>query len=109
MDGSIVFEGEANIHPTEHMLPWTHAPKSILQTASQSVQPILPSSRQKVPILYNGPPFCPPNCYFVLGSRHPSNTWFIWPTRVDTLNDMSIGSAALQAHDRERQTTILHL
>jgi len=34
-------------------------PKSKSQTASQSVQPSLHSSRQKVAILYNGPPFSP--------------------------------------------------
>ena len=52
--------GGANVHPRLMYRSWTHPfqhPK--VQTASRSVQPILDSSRQGVPIhvLYNGPPF----------------------------------------------------
>jgi len=48
-----------------------HGPsESITQMASRSVQPFFHSSRQKVLILYNGPPF-PQNCPF---------PWGIWTT-----------------------------
>jgi len=47
--------GCASVHPApNYMVPWAHS-----QTASRSVQPFLHSSRQSVPILYNGPPFLP--------------------------------------------------
>jgi len=39
-------------------------PEFMAQTASQSVHQFLHSSRQSVPILYNGPPFPPQNCPF---------------------------------------------
>jgi len=43
------------------------------------------------PILYNGPGDTPQNCP---GIRvPPSETWFLGPTRVDTSDGTSIGSA----------------
>jgi len=43
----------ANVHLNTCFL---RPPESILETASRSVRPFLHSSRQNVPILYNGPP-----------------------------------------------------
>ena len=52
-------------------------PESITQMASQTVQPFLHSSYQKVPILYNGRPF-PPKLPLPIGGSGPqSNTWFL--------------------------------
>jgi len=70
-------------------------PESTYQTASRSVQPFLHSSRQKVPILYNGSPIlaAPRNCPFAWAIWTPSNTWFRGPTRVHNPNGISIGSA----------------
>jgi len=78
MDGSMVFASLRQCAP--HL---THAslgpPKSIPQSASRSVQPFLHSSRQKIPILYNGPPFplmplrmgkCSRVIYASLGQTH---------------------------------------
>jgi len=50
------------------------------------------------------------------GSEPPSNTWFLWPTRVDTPNDISIGSAVFvgfmivtdRPTDRQTTETRLH-
>jgi len=68
-------QGCANVH---HHL--THASlnpsESTSQTASRSVQPFL-QLRQRVPILYNGPPLSPQNCPFASGSGPPSSTWFL--------------------------------
>ena len=62
-------------------------PESTTQTASRSVRPLLHSSRQRV--LGNARA-----CYFPVkiapshrGSRHISNTRFLWPTRVHNPND----------------------
>jgi len=49
--------------PIEYIVPYPYT-DSASQTASRSVQPFLHSSRQRVPILYNEPPFCPKNCPF---------------------------------------------
>jgi len=65
----------------------------VFQTASRSVQPFLHSSRQRVPILYNGPPFLPQHCLFTPGIWTRSNTWYSGPTRVHTPNGISIASA----------------
>ena len=55
--------------------PDSHAflgpPHSAPQTASRSVQPFLYSSRQSVPIFYNGPPLPPQNCLFPFGDLNP--------------------------------------
>ena len=81
----------ANVHLNTCFLG---PPESILQTASRSVRPFLHSSRQNVPILYNGPP-PPENCPFAwwIWTGDPSNTSFLGPTRVYNPNGMSIGSA----------------
>jgi len=65
------------------------------QTASRLVQPFLHSLQQSVPILYRGPsPLfrfnIAPTCG---GSGPPSNTWFLRPTWVHTVNGISIGLA----------------
>ena len=99
---------------------WTCAsfstPESRAQMANRSVHPFLLSSRQKVPVLYNGGPFprklpllvgVVTPIYFMIpwgrlspqcpmgGSGPPSNTWFPGPTRVLNPNGISIGSAVL--------------
>ena len=51
-------------------------------------------------------PFPPQNCPFPWGSRPPSNTWFLGPTRVQNPNGISIGSAVFAGLTsvRDRQT-----
>jgi len=92
IDGSVVFVGLRQCAP--HL---THAslvqPKSKTQMASRSVQPFLHISRQKVPILYNGPTPSP-HCPFASGIWTQCNTWFPGPTRFLNPNGISIGSAA---------------
>jgi len=65
MDGSIVFARWRQCAPYV-----THAylgpPESKSQTAPRSVQPLLHSSQQTVPILHNGP-LPPKNCLFPWG------------------------------------------
>ena len=69
-------------------------PISASQTISRSVQPILHTSRQRVPILYNGPPSLPLKLLYSHGGSGPrSYTCFLWPIPVHISNDMSIGSA----------------
>jgi len=64
---------------------WTYAsfglPESTTQTANRSVQPLLHSSQQKVPILYNGRPF-PKIAPFHEGISTSSNLWFLGPVRA---------------------------
>jgi len=62
--------------------------------ANRSVQPFLHSSRQEVPILYNGPPL--PHLKLPLpmwGSGPQSNTWFPGPTGVLNPNGIWTGTA----------------
>jgi len=52
------------------------------------------SSRQKVPIRYNGLLLPHQNCPLrKRGCRIPSNVWFLRPTRMHSANDISIDSA----------------
>ena len=69
-------------------------PKSKSQKASGSFQLFLHSSRQTVPILYNGRSF-PKNCPFPRGSESPSNINIIrWAhLSPQTKHGTSIGSA----------------
>ena len=89
-----------------------HPPDSASRTASRSVEPFWRSSRQRVSILYNGPPL--PRLKIAPlreGSGPPSNTWFLGPTRVHLPNGISIGSAVLQGSpslQTERQTDRPH-
>jgi len=47
----------------------------------------LHSSRQRVPIFHNGPPLFPLKIAPSHGGSGPaSNTWFLWPTRVNIAN-----------------------
>jgi len=71
-------------------------PESISQTVSWSVQPFLYSSRQTVTILYNGWPFSTSKLPLRKRIWTPIKTQFLWPTRVHTLNGISIGSAVLR-------------
>jgi len=50
--------------------------ESTTQTANRSLQPFLPSSRQKVPIPYNGHTF-PQKLPLPMGIWIPCNTWFL--------------------------------
>ena len=72
------------------MVPWTH-PTQHLETSSRSVQPFLHSSRQSVSMLI--PTIFPSILLFVMGILAPSNRSFLGPTRVHSLNGISIGSA----------------
>jgi len=66
--------------------------ESTFQMASGSVQSILHSSQQRVPILYTGPPFPHSKLPLSMGIWTPSNTCFLGPTRAHSLNGMSICS-----------------
>jgi len=83
MDGSVVFT-----RWRQCALPWEHigaawrirlnlyflgAPEATTQTANRSFQAFLHSSRQKVPILYNGRPF-PPKLPLPMGDLDPHLT-----------------------------------
>jgi len=48
--------------------------------------------------------FPPQNCPFARGIQITINTWFLGPTQVHIPNSISIGSAVLQAYNRNRQT-----
>jgi len=81
---------------------WRHLANTIefvLPSAQSSPQPkrqfdrfsrFLHSSRQKVPILYNGTPLSPQNCPFQWLNLD-SNTWFPRPSCVVIPNGISIG------------------
>jgi len=70
VDGSIAFARCRQCAP--HLM---HAslgpPKSIYQTAPRLVQPFLHSSRQTIPILYNGLPLAPPSKLTMHGVSGP--------------------------------------
>jgi len=65
-------------------------PESTIQTTNRSVQPILHSSRQKVPIPTISSSF--PQIAFDGVIWTPSNIWFPAPTQVINPNGISIGS-----------------
>ena len=92
MDGSAVFARWRQCAP--HI---THgssgSPKSSTETAPQSVQPFLHSSRQSVPIVYNGPLLSCSTLPLTMGSAPTSNTCFLESTRVHNPNGISVGSA----------------
>jgi len=74
----------------ELVLPSAHPSP---QSKRQSVQSFLHSSRQKVPILYNGRPF-PQNCPFSWGGLGPlSISWFLEPDPAHNPNCIMIASA----------------
>jgi len=79
--------------------------KSSTQTRSRLVQPFLHSSRQSVPILYNGPPF--PLSKLPLPLRGSGRHLIIipWANRAHYPNGIWIGSAVLLSSP---QFTILH-
>ena len=68
------------------------APEFKSQTAVGSVV-FLHSSRQTVTVLCNGRPFPHKIALSHRGSKLPSSTWFLGPTRVLNPNGISIGSA----------------
>jgi len=63
----------------------------ILYMASRSVQPFLHSLRQRIAILYNGPPLQPIKIFPSHGDLDA--TWFLWPIRAHNANGISLGSA----------------
>jgi len=69
------------------------SPESTTQTANPSVQPLLCSWQQKVPILNNGIPFPPKLPILMGGSGPPSNSWFLGPVQAHNPNGITIGSA----------------
>ena len=82
--------GGANVHPPSNIC-FLGPPESIPHTASWSVQPFLHSSRQKVPIAYNGRRLKRALAHGRIWTM--SNTCFLGPTRVHNPNCVSIGSA----------------
>jgi len=88
---------------------WTCAslgpPASTTEMANRSVQPFLHSSRQKIPMLYNGRPFPPKLHHFppskipvYMGSESPFNTWFLGTSRVHNTNGISISAQLTAQH-----------
>jgi len=94
MDGSVVFARFRYASPPNTCFPMKHvgcilAPLSSTQMASRSIQPFLHSSRQSVPILYNGPPFS----LKMAPSHGRISTRFLGTTEIFNANDISMGSA----------------
>jgi len=94
-DGNVSFHKGTLAPPGEY--DWTCASfdplESTTDTANGSVQSFLHSSRQKVPILYNGRPY-PPELPLPVGDLDlRCNTWCFRPIRVHNPNGTSIGSA----------------
>ena len=68
---------------------------SASQTCISIGAAVFASSRQRVPIFYNGPRLSPSNRPFAWGIRTPSNARFLWPNRVYVIpNCTSNGPAA---------------
>jgi len=96
--------GGANVHL--HLIHASlYSLESSTQTASRLVQPFLHSSRQRVIVLYSGPPLPPPLKIATShgGSGPPSNTCFLGSTRVHVPNAISTGSAVFAG-----LTTVTH-
>jgi len=91
MDGSIKFARLHQCAPQSHTCS-LDPPDSTSKITSPSVQPLLHSSRQSVPILYNGPSLPPQKLPLCRGIWIPSNTCFIRPTQVHNPNCISIDS-----------------
>jgi len=79
--------------------------ESIIQTANQSVKPFWHSSRQKVPIIYNGRPY-PPELPLKWRIWTPCNTWCLGPMRAHNPNGTSIGSAVFSQMTAECPYTL---
>jgi len=108
MDDSVVFAKLRQVQPhLKHASLGLHEFTSL--TASRSVQPFLYSSRRRVPILHNGPPFPPQNCPFTWGIWTPSNTWFLGPNAVHNTASRSVQpflQGSLLWPMTDRQTTV---
>ena len=72
------------------MAPWTHHPKLHFDSYSHFC-----IARQRIPILYNDPPFSLSKLLLCMGIPS-SNIWFLWPTQVYIPSAILIGSAILQ-------------
>jgi len=81
-------------------------PESKSETASQSVQPFLHSSRQSVVWHVIACPFPSKLSLFTRGSVPPSNTWFLGSTRLSVPNGISVRSAYL--HSSRQTVPILY-
>jgi len=81
------------VHSHGPVLPWVHLSPNPKRHLSGSA--VLYSSRQRVPIIYNQPPFPHQNCLFPWGSGTPFNrpTWLFGPTQFLDPNGISIGLA----------------
>jgi len=98
-DGSVVFARLRQCAP--HLIHFSLTS----QIASPSVKPFLHSSREKVPILYNGPPLFPFKiAHLQWGSGHPSNTWFSGPPNSTTQTVSRSVQPFLQAWQTDGQT-----
>jgi len=93
--------GCANVHP--HLIDGSPDPRdSASQTASRSVQPFSHSSRQRVPIIYNGPPIPSQSCPFMWGIWTPSKKYGSFDQPESTTASQSCHFC--RAHDRDRRT-----
>jgi len=102
MAGSIVFASLRQCAPPSntYILPWAHPSHG---NSVGSV--VLHSSRQRVPVLYNGRPFPLKKCTFAWGIWTPSNTWF-YSARMSPQPKRHLDrfSRFCRAHDRDRLT-----
>jgi len=94
-DGNVSFHKGTLAPPGEY--DWICASfgplESTIDTANGSVQSLLHSLRQKVPIVHNGRP-CPPDLNLPMADQDlPCDTWCFWPIRFHNPNDTSIGLA----------------
>ena len=101
-EGNVSFHKGTLAPPGEYH--WTCASfgplESTTETANGSVQPLLHSLRQKVPIIYNRHPY-PPELPLPLGDLNLlCNTWCFRPMRVHSPNGTSIGSQFLHIWPR---------
>ena len=81
------------------MLPWAHPtpnPKQHLDQFSRFFAQLTAKSRYTLQRAAPSPPVKIAHSYG--GSEPPSNTWFLWPTRAQNPNSISIGSAVFVQH-----------
>ena len=99
MDSSIVFARLCQWAP--HL---KHASLSPPKSTSQSAQPFFHISRQRVPILYNGPPLPHQNCPFAGGSGPRVIQGSLGTPESTSQTATWLVQLFLQAHNRDRRT-----
>jgi len=65
------------------------------QAAAQAATSRIGAATWQITLAHPGYSLCTPKLPFMWGSRPPTNTRFLGPTRVDTINGISIGSTVI--------------